>query len=479
VLYWCIVIFKCKKGGDTLKRPYKPSLDQFFVKFSKYRQKIDYKDGILCILAFTILTVVTILMSSSNPKVYEVKVGEKSIGYINNYDIYIKAIDNIKVSNIGLDIGNITADKTNKEPSNIKFITSTTIQQAASKELGLSIPSVALYVNGTELAVLSSKADVEKVIEGIKKYYCPKVSDGKIVINSSKIAEKITTKIVASKPKEILGINDAIKKIVNGRGTKKQYAIKNGDTIWDIALSNDLAIEDIKAANPKLNLDKIKIGQKINLAVNLPYVNVKITASIDSKEKIPFEAKAVTDKKLRKGVKKLKVRGKSGLAQIKKNVTIENGNIIDENVVSSKIIVAAKDEVVLVGGKAPVYLATGSFIKPARGILTSGFGRRWGRMHEGIDLAGPTGTPIKAADNGKVTFVGRNYGYGLCVMISHGKGVQTLYGHTSKTYVKVGQTVQKGQKIAAIGSTGHSTGPHVHFEIRKNGTPVNPLAYLR
>jgi murein DD-endopeptidase MepM/ murein hydrolase activator NlpD len=123
--------------------------------------------------------------------------------------------------------------------------------------------------------------------------------------------------------------------------------------------------------------------------------------------------------------------------------------------------------------------ASGSgFVWPMSGVLTSGFGWRWGRMHEGIDIAGPSGTPVVAAAAGTVIWAGWMGGYGNLVVIDHGGGIATAYGHNTGFAVGSGQSVAQGQVIAYCGSTGHSTGPHVHFEVRINGAAVDPLGYL-
>ncbi|MFQ3587264.1 MAG: peptidoglycan DD-metalloendopeptidase family protein [Fimbriimonadaceae bacterium] len=127
---------------------------------------------------------------------------------------------------------------------------------------------------------------------------------------------------------------------------------------------------------------------------------------------------------------------------------------------------------------------SGRMTMPVRGRITSGFGMRMHpilrrtRMHTGIDISAPSGTPIVAAADGIViaTYYGR--GYGNTVMIDHGGGIATLYAHCSRFFVTAGQRVQRGERIAAVGSTGLSTGPHVHFEVRVNGRPVNPMGYL-
>ncbi|MEM9710907.1 MAG: peptidoglycan DD-metalloendopeptidase family protein [Actinomycetota bacterium] len=121
---------------------------------------------------------------------------------------------------------------------------------------------------------------------------------------------------------------------------------------------------------------------------------------------------------------------------------------------------------------------SGQLSWPASGTLTSGFGPRWGRMHQGIDIAAPTGTPIAAADGGVVIHSGGLGGYGQTVIIDHGGGIVTLYAHMSERIAGNGQSVSSGALIGRIGSTGNSTGPHLHFEVRVNGAAQNPLNYL-
>ncbi len=118
------------------------------------------------------------------------------------------------------------------------------------------------------------------------------------------------------------------------------------------------------------------------------------------------------------------------------------------------------------------------FIWPVSGPVTSPFGVRWGRMHEGIDIAASSGTPIHAAAAGTVIYAGWMEGYGNLVVIDHGNGLSTAYGHQSSIAVGNGQAVAQGQTIGYVGTTGHSTGPHLHFEVRVNGSPVDPLGYL-
>ncbi len=119
-----------------------------------------------------------------------------------------------------------------------------------------------------------------------------------------------------------------------------------------------------------------------------------------------------------------------------------------------------------------------SFRWPSEGRLTSKFGRRWGRKHQGIDLAARPGTPIRAAESGRVIHSGPLGAYGKVVVIRHSKQYTTVYAHARKLHVKRNDWVRRGDKIAEVGSTGRSTGPHLHFEVRRGRTPQDPLLFL-
>ena len=119
------------------------------------------------------------------------------------------------------------------------------------------------------------------------------------------------------------------------------------------------------------------------------------------------------------------------------------------------------------------------FISPLAGTITSKFGLRNRTFHQGVDIAAPIGTPVYAFMDGKVTFCGWEGGYGDLVVIDHKNGIKSYYGHNSKLLVISGQQVKKGQHISDVGNTGDATGPHCHFEIRKNNIPIDPIDYIR
>ena len=141
-------------------------------------------------------------------------------------------------------------------------------------------------------------------------------------------------------------------------------------------------------------------------------------------------------------------------------------------------IQAAQSAAAAASVSTPQVVSSSGFIWPVHGVVTSGFGWRWGRMHEGIDIAVSSGTPVVSAASGTVIVAGWMGGYGNLVVVDHGNGIATAYGHNNAITVGVGQGVAQGQLIAYSGNTGHSTGPHVHFEVRVNGGAVDPFGYL-
>lgn len=207
------------------------------------------------------------------------------------------------------------------------------------------------------------------------------------------------------------------------------YKVKGGETLWDISNTYDVDVSDIVSDNGLESPDKLKIDQEIILA-------------------------GVTS------LKETKTAAKTAAQNESKAASQSSANV--------KLASRGTASAAIKG------------LWPVRGSISSGFGTRWGKLHKGIDIAAPTGTDVHAFMAGTVTFSGwDNGGYGYLVIIKHSNGLSTYYGHNSKLLVKSGQNVDAGQHIADVGSTGDSTGPHCHFEIRKNGTPVNPIPYLK
>ncbi len=251
------------------------------------------------------------------------------------------------------------------------------------------------------------------------------------------------------------------------------YTVQPGDTTEGIAARFGILPTTIVWSNKDIEdqPDLLSVGQILTvLPVDGIFYTVQSDDSIDGIAK-KFKAKADDIRK-----SPLNNLGSGGNLLIGSRIVVPDGvkpfeaQVVDNNQRST----ASSPVVSVRPGQAPV-AARGRFIWPTRGFISQGY---WA-FHRAIDIANGTGVPIAAADNGVVESAGwSNVGYGYLVVINHGNGFKTYYAHNSQFFVGAGQAVKQGQTIAAMGSTGQSTGPHLHFEIRLNGAQVNPLVYL-
>jgi len=192
---------------------------------------------------------------------------------------------------------------------------------------------------------------------------------------------------------------------------------------------------------------------------------------------VPFGTKYVDSDKYYKGTQTLKNNGTNGENLVTAEITYIGDEEVSREIVQVEVLKAPVDKVVLVGTKVkPVAAPTGKFVRPVRGGYTTS---RFSGGHRGVDLVVPLGTTVSAADGGTVIYAGYSSSYGNHVKIKHSDGFVTLYAHLNSISVKYGDKVYQGQEIGKCGSTGNSTGPHVHFEIIKNGVLVNPELYIK
>jgi murein DD-endopeptidase MepM/ murein hydrolase activator NlpD len=241
------------------------------------------------------------------------------------------------------------------------------------------------------------------------------------------------------------------------------YTVQSGDTLYGIALKHKLAAETIMFANGlENNPDLLRLGQQLTvLPVDGIFHTVKQGDTLD------------------KIAKAYKVTSAAIVSYPWNKIDTRNPSIA----VGQQLIVPGgkKDmpikRVEIYKGPVPagVQRGSGRFVWPTAGYVTQGFKK----YHPAVDIARAIGTPVMAADSGYIVVAGwSNEGYGNYIVIDHGNGFQTLYGHLSKIFVKVGDAVGRGAVIGNMGSTGRSTGPHLHFEIRRSGVRLNPISYL-
>jgi murein DD-endopeptidase MepM/ murein hydrolase activator NlpD len=263
---------------------------------------------------------------------------------------------------------------------------------------------------------------------------------------------------------------------------QRNYIVKKGDTPYDIAQDNNISLSELISLNPTITTSFYP-GDTVILSQSVPFLSVKVSRTENYEEAIPYNTVEVQDAKYLKGTKVETQKGQTGIRQVTAKVEYVNGIEVNRTVLNSQVVKEPVERRVTVGTAQPVKVApsasiqgNGMFINPCpSGYVSQEFGHAG---HKGMDIASGYGNTIYASAGGTVILARWYSGYGKCVMIDHGNGIVTLYGHASSLYVSVGQVVGQGAPIAAVGSTGWSTGNHCHFEIRVNGQFINPRRYL-
>ena len=268
---------------------------------------------------------------------------------------------------------------------------------------------------------------------------------------------------------------------------EKRYIVEEEDTPIRIAYKAGISLQKLKLMNPGVE-ENLLIGDSLLISQSVPYMGVKVTKLEQYEEEVEYKIQQETDPKRNIGYTVVKQEGRDGLNQITDEVVMIDGIETERRTVNMESIRKPVDKIIVVGGNKPLQFipSTASGKVPPRtfgwqaagGSITTGFLGYYGHTGADISFPGCYGTPVYSSLDGQVVTAGWRGNYGYCVIINHGGGVQTLYAHASKLYVSPGQQVSKGELLAAIGRTGNTTGPHVHFEVRINGTPVNPAPYL-
>ena len=359
------------------------------------------------------------------------------------------------------------------------------------------VKSAVIQSNGQEMGILKDRQTAQSILDLLQEPYKDRAKEAKRELEEIGFEEDVSIEDSYVEFEKLEDADEVLKRLMEGDTEKQIYVVEKGDNIWIIADKHDMTVKEILEANaPMEESDILQIGQELNLNVpDLP-INILTVEKVKYTKSIPFETETKKSDSLYTNQTKVSQEGANGQKEIVDKVYKKNGVERDRENISETIIKEPVKRIVLEGTKKPVKRSTssrgsgttstsstsgsGSMSWPTNGSLSSRFGRRWGRHHSGIDIANKKGTPIYAADSGTVSYSGFNSGgYGNLIKINHGGGISTWYAHLSSRLVSSGQSVKKGQVIGYMGSTGRSTGPHLHFEVRVNGSAKNPLNYLK
>lgn len=363
------------------------------------------------------------------------------------------------------------------------FATPDDLSDAAQMEdvlfenVGAVIQACGLRVDGVELGYARTEADLNNLLDEAAQPYLSKDTINYRFVEN---VEVYPIELPANTQFDLEPIRATLAQM---RVEQSVYVVKKGDTFNAIAYSLDMMPDELSVLNPDVMVDKIWIDQELIIQEAVPYLSVEMEADETYEDVIASPVEYIETPDLYVGDTRVKEQGEDGLALVNAHVTYVNGVEVEREVLASETLKEATTTYTYTGTTPrPITASNGYFIWPVRGTITSNFGGRnlWGRydFHLGLDIACRTGTTIKAADGGTVIKAGWSGSYGKLVAIRHDNGYITYYAHNSSILVSVGEKVYQGQAIARAGMTGNASGPHCHFEVRINGTSVNPRNYL-
>ncbi|NPV26754.1 MAG: peptidoglycan DD-metalloendopeptidase family protein [Firmicutes bacterium] len=355
------------------------------------------------------------------------------------------------------------------------------LEKLLEKQLRLVTTGAVVLINGEKRLAVANPTVGEQVLNRVKEYYASQI-EGQEQLLAVTIEDKVEFKEETLAVNDILSPEQAVDLLINGADQTVKYKVKAGDSLWSIARAHGLLIKDLLDANPNLT-EKLNIDQEISVVKVQPLLTVVTSVRGQGTEVIPYQVKVERDPNQWRGTETVKQAGTEGSKEVTYELVKRNGQTVERKIIEETIIKEPVDKVVVRGSKIMVASrgedGGGKLGWPLRGNITSRYGFRGREFHPAIDIDGSTGDPILAAEGGKVTFAGWDGGYGRMVEISHGNGLTTRYAHCSAILVREGDEVSRGQIIAKVGSTGRSTGSHLHFEVRTYGVPRNPMNYLR
>lgn len=344
--------------------------------------------------------------------------------------------------------------------------------------------SYKVMLDGKNWFYTQDKAKLEGLLEEYKNQYTAKI-DKNASIKSIGFKQKLEIIEVDNYDGDLCSEQEAKEKVYAKTQVAALIEVKDGDNIWSIAQNQQVSVEELQKLNPQLDQEmRIYPGDNLTIKAGKPVLDVVIVYETTVVEDIPFTTEYISDTSLYASEKKVVYTGVIGKQENVYEIVMENNNEVERKTLNTKLITAPVASQIKVGTKKVVSRSGSSFGVVSGGRITSAFGTRihpvTGKeiFHKGIDIGASQGNPVYAYTNGTIIFAGWKSGYGNFVAIDHGNGMVTRYGHMSALYVTVGQRVTVRQRIGAVGSTGVSTGPHLHFEVLINGEYVNPQNYL-
>jgi len=390
---------------------------------------------IICVVTTTIVLIATIVYFNVYRFCgYKVSIGSNTITFVKSKKEFNKTYEQLQ-SEIKSKYGNVITIKDFtlnriKVTDNEMFISGDKLKSIMLKKFNIVVDVFLMKSDNKKIAYVESENQGKQILSSIKDYYYKQVK-----LNSLRKVD-IDNNISYERAKVKIG-----------------YLYENTEIVKEI----------------------IKYNNDSQTAL----LNVKVVGDVTKNQIIYPTTIMKSSDKLMSGESKLYRKGINGMKKVTTEVITLNNNIVLAKVLKSQVIKPVQNKEIYVGINNPIVPKIMPINSPSRGDISSSFGTRWGKMHEGIDIAANFGSTISAALDGTVNYAAWEEGYGNVIKIDNGSGIETTYAHCSVIMVKKGEVVKRGIKIGEVGSTGHSTGPHLHFEVRINGKAINPEKYIK
>jgi murein DD-endopeptidase MepM/ murein hydrolase activator NlpD len=348
--------------------------------------------------------------------------------------------------------------------------------QASGNELA---EATGLYVDNQFLGAVTDRGYLLNLLSSIKDKY-----RSESLYETVEFVKKVEARDGLYPLTSVISVQDITREANREESQQRVYTAVKGDAPITIAQKNGIPYAQLKALNPGIE-SSLLVGQEVLVQKSVPMLEVKVVRRETEEVETNFKIEQIQDASQYQGYVKVTQKGHKGVSQVTSEVTYVDGIETSRMTLDTRVVKEPINEKVVVGGKRPLeqipvgaQTTSSSFIWPVSGgYISCRINGYWG--HTGMDIAANYGTAIYASAAGTVTKVNYNsYGYGYHILISHGGGVETLYGHNSKIHVKAGDWVEQGQLIAAVGRTGRASGNHCHFEIRINGRYMDPEKYV-
>lgn len=410
------------------------------------------------------------------------------LGYIENEQVYYEADAILKdrINYLGSD------ENISLEPSfaielsdGTEPLTKYQVADMILEYSGISVEyAYGFYLNGVFQGAVPDNEPIQKALDSLLAKYSASHPNAQITFRDNMEYQTAGLYLSGS----IIDTDWLVSQLTSIKASAGYYIVGEEDTVDTITASTGLSVHQLDLLNPGFSASEPYEGQRIKIRDEIPFLSVNISVVEDYDIEVGYNTEYYNDDTLYSGVTRVTTEGQNGVNHLTAEVTYVNNIEVSRRVIAAKVITAPVTERIASGTKIPPeqYSSSeagyGKFIWPMEvgkshiSEYTVWDGGYYG--HYGIDIVAYYGAPIYAGASGTVILSGWNYGYGNCVIIDHGNGLQTLYGHCSTLAVAVGEQVIQGQIIAYEGSTGIVTAPHMHFEVRSGNVKYNPIDYL-